>query len=239
MLSPAEIAFATLIVFVGSTLQGSIGFGMGLLASPVLILIDERLVPAPILLSTLCLTTFLIWRERHAIDVRGLKWAVLGRIGGTILAGTVLAVLPTDRMALLFGVLILSGVAMTASGLRLQPIPSVMASAGALSGIMGTIASVGGPPMALIYQHSTGARIRATMSSFFWIGTILSLIALRVVGRFGVDEMRLTAIMLPGLFVGFFASGWTARFVDGGYFRLAVLTVAGLTGLLVIVRQLL
>ena len=237
MPSPAEIAFATLIVFAGSTLQGSIGFGMGLLASPLLILIDERFVPAPILLSTFCLTTFLVWREWHAIDLSGLKWALVGRIGGTVLAATVLAVLPTDRMALLFGILILSGVAMTASGLRLQPVPPVMAGAGALSGIMGTIASVGGPPMALIYQHSTGARIRATMSSFFWIGTVLSLIALRLVGRFGEDELWLTAIMLPGLVAGFFASGSTARFIDGGYLRPAVLTVAGLTGLLVIVRQ--
>jgi uncharacterized membrane protein YfcA len=83
MLSPVEIALASLIVFVGATLQGSIGFGMGLLVSPVLILIDERFVPAPILLSTFCLTTFLAWRERHAIDLNGLKWAVLGRIGGT------------------------------------------------------------------------------------------------------------------------------------------------------------
>ena len=33
-----------------------------------------------------------------------------------------------------------------------------------------------------------GAVSRATMSSFFWIGTVMSLVALRLVGRFGEDE---------------------------------------------------
>ena len=62
---------------VGSTLQGSVGFGMGLLASPILVLIDQRFVPAPLLLSILCLTTLLTLRERRAIDVMGLRWAVV------------------------------------------------------------------------------------------------------------------------------------------------------------------
>ena len=84
-------------MFVGSTVQGSIGFGMGLLASPILILIDERFVPAPILLSSWVLTTFLVLRERQAIDLVGLRWAVAGRVAGTSVAGVVLAVLPTDR----------------------------------------------------------------------------------------------------------------------------------------------
>ena len=49
---------------------------MGLFASPILILIDERFVPAPILLATWVLTTFLILRERHAIDTQGLAKCV-------------------------------------------------------------------------------------------------------------------------------------------------------------------
>jgi uncharacterized membrane protein YfcA len=142
-------------------------------------------------------------------------------------------------MATVFGTLVLIGVAMSLSDLKLEPTRSVVFVAGMLSGIMGTIASIGGPPMALVYQHASGSRLRATLSAFFWLGTVLSLVALRVVGRFGAEEVRLTLIILPGLLVGTMVSRWTSQFVDRGYTRAVVLTVAGLAGSAVIVRQLL
>lgn len=40
-----ELVLASITVLVGSTLQASVGFGMGLLASPILILLDSRFVP--------------------------------------------------------------------------------------------------------------------------------------------------------------------------------------------------
>jgi hypothetical protein len=238
-LSWADIIIANATVLVGSTLQGSIGFGLGLFASPILIFIDPGFVPAPILLATVMLTTVLGLRERYSVDISGLSWAVVGRVSGTVVAATVLTVLPGEHMATVFGTLVLIGVAMSLSDLKLEPTRSVVFVAGMLSGIMGTIASIGGPPMALVHQHATGPRLRATLSAFFWFGTTLSLVALRVVGRFGAEEVRLTLIILPGLLVGTMVSRWTSQFVDRGYTRAVVLTVAGLAGSAVIVRQLL
>ena len=238
-MSWVEILIASLTMFVGSTLQGSIGFGMGLLASPILILIDVRFVPAPILLLTTVLTTFLVWRERHAVDIGGLRWALTGRVVGTFVAGTVLAVLPADLMAVVFGFLVLAGVSMSLSGLRLAPTRGVLVGAGLVSAIMGTIASIGGPPMALVYQNAEGPRLRATMSAFFWVGTLMSLTALRLVGRFGLEEVRLAALLLPSMMLGLAMSRLTASLVDRGYTRVGVLSVAGVTGVIVILRQLL
>ena len=226
-------------MFVGSTVQGSIGFGMGLLASPILILIDERFVPAPILLSSWVLTTCLILRERQAIDLVGLRWAVAGRVAGTFVAGIVLAVLPTDRVTIVFGGLVLVGVAMSVSGLQLTPQRWILVGAGTLSAVMGTIASIGGPPMALVYQHVHGARLRATMSSFFWIGTVMSLVTLRLVGRFGAEEVRLALVILPAMVAGLIVSKWTATRVDRGYTRPLVLALAAAAGVTVILRELL
>ena len=237
-MSYLDIALCSLTVLVGATLQGSIGFGMGLFASPILILVDERFVPAPILLSTWVMTTFLIFRERHAIDVGGLRWAVVGRAVGTLAAATLLMFLPRDRMPLMCGIIVLVGVAMSLSGLRFHPSRSVLVGAGAMSAVMGTVASIGGPPIALVYQHGTGARLRATMSSFFWIGTAMSLVVLRVMGRFGKDEVYLTLVILPGVLIGVIASHWTLAVVDRGFVRPVVLTLAAVAGLAVIVRQL-
>ena len=211
---------------------------MGILASPILALINPRLVPAPVLLSTLVLTSLLTIRDRHAIDFGGLRWAVTGRVMGTFVAATVLVSLPEDQMVFLFGGLVLLGVGMSVSGLRVLPFRSSLLIAGALSGLMGTVASIGGPPMALLYQDARGDRLRGTMSGFFWIGTIVSLVALRLIGRFGAEEISLALVMLLGVLIGFFVSRRTTAFIDRGYTRYAVLTVAGVTGVMVVLRQL-
>ena len=236
-MSPGEILTVVLTVLFGATLQGSVGFGMGLLASPILILIDPRFVPGPILLSTTVLTVLLVYRERTAIDFHGIQWAMVGRLFGTLLASAILLVVSADQLVLLIGVFILSAVGMSLSGFRFDPIRPVLVVAGMLSGLLGTVASVGGPPMALVYQHAAGARIRSTMSGFFLLGTILSLGALWYVGRFGAHEIQLTLVMLPSVLTGFVLSKWTAVYVDRGYVRPAVLSVAAGAGLLVIIRQ--
>ena len=235
-MSPFDILFVLLCSTVGFTLQGAVGFGMGILGSPILLLIDPRLVPGPILASTMVFTTLLTLRERRAIDLGGLRWAVAGRAAGTIPAAALLAVLPSEQLSLLFGGIVLFAVAISICGLHVEPRPVSLLVGGALSGIMGTIAAIGGPPMALLYQHAPGARVRGTLSSLFLVGTILSLAALVLVGRFGRAELRLTLVLVPGALFGFVVSRRIASRLDQGYTRPAVLTMAAIAGLIVVVR---
>ena len=235
-MSPFDTFLVMLCSVVGFTLQGAVGFGMGILGSPLLILIDTRLVPGPILASTMVFTTLLTLRERRAIDRGGLRWAVIGRAAGTVPAAALLAVLPSEQLSLLFGGVVLFAVAISISGLQVEPRPVSLLVGGTLSGMMGTIAAIGGPPMALLYQHATGARVRGTLSSLFLAGTIISLAALVLVGRFGRDELELTLALLPGALFGFVVSRRIASRLDQGYTRPAVLTVAAVAGLVVVVR---
>ena len=235
-MSPFNTLLVMLCSAVGVTIQGAVGFGMGILGSPILLLSDTRLVPGPVLASTMVFTTLLTVRERRAVDLDGLRWAVTGRAAGTIPAATLLAVLPSEQVSLLFGVIVLLGVSRSISGLHVEPRPLSLLAGGVLSGIMGTIASIGGPPMALLYQHAPGARVRGTLSSFFLVGTIISLAALSLVGRFGRDELRLTVALLPGALFWFVVSRRIASRLDRGYTKRAVLATATVAGLIVVVQ---
>ena len=235
-MSPVDILLVLVCSTVGFTLQGAVGFGMGILGSPILLLIDARLVPGPILASTMVFTTLLTLRERRAVDVGGLRWAVAGRAAGTIPAAALLAVLPSEQLSLLFGGIVLFAVAISISGLHVEPRPMSLLVGGALSGIMGTIAAIGGPPIALLYQHAPGARVRGTLSSLFLVGTVISLAALALVGRFGRAELQFTLALLPGALFGFVVSRRIASRLDRGYTRSAVLTIAAVAGLVVVVR---
>jgi hypothetical protein len=121
---------------------------------------------------------------------------------------------------------------------RFEPGPRTLFGAGVLSGFMGTASSIGGPPMALVYQHGPGDRLRATLGMYFVAGGVMSLSALAVVGRFGPIEAWLGAALVPGIALGFTVSSRLKGLVDRGYTRPAVLTVAVAMGLSVIIRQL-
>ena len=66
--------------------------------------------------------------------------------------------------------------------------------AGALSGFMGTIVSIGGPPIALLYQNESGPSLRGTLSAFFVVGVALAIIGLCAVRTFRRTEALLSAL---------------------------------------------
>ncbi len=226
------------MVTIGATLQGSVGFGLGLFSVPLLVLIDPRFVPGPLLFSSIALTVLLTHRERAAVLFKDIKWAVGGRLLGIVAAAAALELVPGRQIGILFGILVLAAVGLSASGWRLAVTPKSLFGAGILSGFMGTAVSIGGPPMALLYQHETGARIRGTLSAFFLIGVSLSLVGLHVIGRFGWAEVLIALSLVPGILLGFAVSRRLTHVLDRGHVRRAVLVVSAASALAVLVRQL-
>ncbi len=232
-----EFAAASGVVLAGALVQGSVGFGLGLVAAPLLLLIDTRFIPGPLLTASAVLTVFLTRREWRSINFGDLKWALSGRIVGVAVALMVLVIVPTDYISLAFGILVLAAVGMSASGIHLMPRPSLLVTAGALSGFMGTTVSIGGPPMALVYQAVSGPRLRGTLSAYFTVGVTLSLIGLRIIGRYGRTEILMALGLLPGILVGFWMSQHTAGMLDKGYTRVGVLVVSTIAAVVAILRQ--
>lgn len=139
----------------------------------------------------------------------------------------------------MLGVLVLLLVGMSLSGMHVKPTLGTLLVAGTVSGFAGTIASVGAPPMAIVYQNAKGPRIRGTLSAFFVIGVVMSLAALVLVGRYGYVEISYALRILPGLLLGLFLSRRMAVVLDRGYTRRAVLGFSALGGIVLILRQML
>ena len=218
-------------------MQGTIGFGLALVLAPVLALLDPSLVPGTVLVTTAVLPALSLWRERGSVDWAGLRWALVGRLPGTLLGLWVVATLPPRGLALTVGVVVLGAVALSVA--RWQPVPSPRAllAAGFVSGVTGTATSVGGPPIALVYQRASGPQVRATLSGFFVVGVLLSIVGLAATGALARREVAVAALLLPFLAVGFLASGPLRRHVDAARTQPAVLVLCAVSALVLIVRN--
>lgn len=235
-MSWTEFAIASSVVALGSMIQGSIGFGVNVVAGPVLVIIDPSLVPGPALVVAFALTVLVAVRERAATDLAGFGWVFAGRVPGTVAGALAVAALPERGLAIVLATAVLLAVAVRAGGWQVTRTPRILAGAGAVSGVMGTVSSIGGPPIALLYAEERGARVRGTLSSIFAVGAAFSIVVLAVVGRFGMTELRVSALLLPAVLVGFVLSRFTVRLLDRGYIRPAVLALCALSAIAALVR---
>lgn len=230
------MTLALVIVAVGATVQGTIGFGQALIAAPLLLLVDPRLVPGPITLTAAALNLLMLTRDRGHADHAGLPWAVAGLVPGTVVAYFALSTLSDSALAVAGAVIVLVGVGLSAGGLHVAVSRPNLGLAGLVSGFMGTTAGIGGPPIALVYQRAGGPALRATLSRFFVAAATISLVALVPAGRLGRFELLAGAAMVPGAVAGFLlAPALHGRF-DARHTRTAVLVISAASAIAVLVR---
>jgi uncharacterized membrane protein YfcA len=237
-ISVAAFAFLLVMVALGALIQGSIGFGLGFAAAPAMTLIRPEAVPATLLILTIPMVVIIALRERNSIDVRGFLLITAGRIPGTLAGVLILVAVPASLLAVVLGLLILAGVTMSVVGTRFKLRARNQLGAGLISGIMGTAAGIGGPPVALVYQDRPGAELRSTLSLAFVVGVIMSLVALAIAGKVEEWHVLFALELLPGLLLGLLASNFAAPFLDKRWLRPAVLTFAAVSAVVVIVKVL-
>lgn len=227
----------SVVVFAGACLQGAGGVGFGMFVAPILALWRPELVPGPLLVLGGLLALMSALRERNAIDFHGLRYALAGRIPASFVGGLAFAVLPLALLSTVFAVLILAAVGLSVIGWRVQSSPRNLFVAGLASGFMGTITSVGAPPMAIVMQHIPPAQLRATIGAFFVVGALISVLALVWVGRFGWTEFNYGIALLVPLLAGFAVSNRLVGRLGRAHIRAIVLGMSAAASAALLLMQ--
>ncbi len=205
--APWMLLIVWVVVMAAAIVQAGLGMGFGLTSAPLLAVIDPVLVPAPTLLLGLATATWGAFAERKAINWTEVRIAAAARAGGSVLAALVLVQLADqDTFSLVFGLLIALAVLLVITGRRLPFTMVSLSSMGAISGFMGTITSVGAPPLALVYQGRPAATSRPTLAAFFAIGCAISLIVLFANGWADTRDLALALFMSIPMMCGLLVS---------------------------------
>lgn len=237
-LDAAGFAVMFLVVTVGAAIQGTVGFGANLLAAPVLAVIEPEALPATLMLLVFVLSVPMVLRERHGVDWQAVRWLTIGRVPGAVIGSLVVVAVTADTLSVLAGLAVLLAVATSLMRATVPVTRATTIATGMVSGAMGTATSIGGPPVALLYQHREGPRLRATLAAAFGCGIVLSLAAVAVAGAVAGWHLALAFALLPGTALGMVASGRLTHRVDGAWLRPIVLALAATVALVAVVRGL-
>lgn len=191
-----------LIVILGILVQARIGIGFALLSAPILFMINPSFMPGPILILGFTLSCLLFLNERQSLSLRLVLPAILARFPGAWCGVLLLAYLPQWLLGLAIGVSLLFASLLTFINISVTLNKKNLFIAGFLSGFSGTITSIGGPIMALIYQNQAPHITRQALIAFFLIGTPISIVLLAVAGEISLEAYALSVKMLPGVLIG-------------------------------------
>lgn len=235
-LSLLTMIAANVVMAIASMLQAAVGIGLALLAVPLLALLDARLVPGPMLLAGSVLALTSACRERQAMDVTSFGLALLGMALGTIVGAVALRALRPVPLDKVFAILVLLAVALSVSGWRIRPTRPVLFAGGSAAGVMGTMVGIHGPPIALVLQHARPEQARAMLGAFFFVAYIWSVVALAMFGLFGVLQVQLAAVLLPGVVAGLCLAPLLVGYLNPARLRVAILSISTLSAVFLLLH---
>ena len=231
----AALAASAAVLFAGGALQGVAGFGMGLIALPVLLraLPSETVVPLMTALAwAMNVQIFVkLWRDA---DLRVIAVFLLGACVGTQLGVYIPALVPPRIFQIAVGVLIcLSGLAIW-KGWRVS-LKSVFArsAVGGLSGALGASISLSGPPIA-IFMTAGGVPKNVFRSSTALYFLLLNTVTLFTFGARGALDSRFLSLLtwlLPPLVLGTACGVRLGGRVPEAKFRAVVIVLIFVSGL--------
>lgn len=236
---PWILAVAFVITVVAGLVQGTIGFGLAVVSVPVLSLLDRDLAPVPQLLIAFPMAVAMVWREWRHLDLSGVGWVLVGRVPGAFLGVVLLKAFSEASLDFLIAGLVLVGVVIFWSGVVVRLSPVTKLAAGVASGAMGLVASVGGPPLALLYRDVPGGTLRSSLNAIFAIGIVFSIVVRAATGEIAANDLKVAVFLLPAVFIGLWLSRFATERIEGPALKKAVLVVSALAASGLLLRSVL
>ena len=243
MVTGFELFFGLLIVVAAATVIGTVGFGFGLVAIPVLLLYLEpqQTVVVSNSLIGIIMAMVLMRTWRH-LKLRASIGLVIGGVAATPVGVLLLnsaspgALRMTIAIVVIFlGLLSLSKIQLPFAQRRLAG-----ATFGFLTSLANTTIGIGGP-LGAIYSMAQGWKaesVRAVLALFFLTSDIVAFVLYVATGLVGRDTLANIGVMTPGLFVGFAVSSFLANRINERVFRYAVVVVIVVAGSMTLLREL-
>lgn len=219
----AELVAVAVSAALAGALQSTLGFGASFTLVPALAVLAPELLPGAVIVAIVPLSALMIARDRRTIDAGAVGRVSLGRLPGIAAGGLVVAFLPSRWLTAVIAAVLLLAVGSVVGGWRLAVTRPREVLAGAVSGVTGTAAALGGPPLAVLYRESAGPVLRPTLAGVWLVGSVPVLLSLAAAGSLTARQATVGAGLGVAMVVGLTsAAPAVARLPDTALRRLVL-----------------
>jgi uncharacterized membrane protein YfcA len=226
---------AIVAVFLGGVCQGLTGFGFGLIVVPVLALAWDvkAAVVLGMLVGIVSLVPLLI-EVREQVRFRPVLALLAGTVAGTPVGVAMLVFVDADALKLWVAAVVICLALLFPFNqrVRLRNRSLGMALAvGTISGLLRGSTSMGGPPIAfyLLGSDEGAENFRTTFLAYLLPATTMALTGFLIAGKVTPEVLAVSAVSLPGLFLGLRLGASVRHGVPPRSFQTIVLGILVLT----------
>jgi len=226
------------LVIVAALLAGVSGFGLGIVAVPLLLLAGFSLpfIVTAVLLISLATRVSVVWRLRRSINHRRVAVLTVAAVPGLLVGALFLRSVDGDVLRVIVGATIALAAAGLAFAERYPPrsrLRGMNAAAGFAGGVLGTSTSLTGvPPALLLTRRGIPTKtFLADLATYFVLTSLIGLCVLVLNRKFSQDGAEAFLWWLPGVVVANLVGTSVALRLPLKTFRSLVLVLAFIAGL--------
>ena len=228
------------IVFLAALLQTTSGFGFALMAMPLVALVIGVKAAAPLVaLVGFTLYAVNLVRYRRGFDRRVLLPLAAAAALGVPVGVWALGNLDEDIVKSVLGVLLILYALYSLWRPQAAPLRSDLWAwpAGFLAGVLGGAFNTPGPPVIVYGNLKQWPRdlFRSTLQALFLFSSSLVIVTHAVAGNLTRATWLSYLLLVPALLLGVWAGAWVDRHISNQHFRVLVLALIFVTGVLLLI----
>lgn len=220
------LIWLALITLGAATVNGALGYGFSSITVPLALLftVSRVLNPALVLVEVaINLHVLFVNRRSAGTAIRRVATIILGLVPGVVLGSFFLASLSPDLAKLVTYVVLLPMILVQAAGLR-RPLRSERAIGlpfGTGLGLLYSITTISGPPLAVFFNNQGYARqdFRASLAVVRVAESSLTAVSYLVLGLITPASVALVPGIAPSVLIGVPLGAWLIRRIDAETFR--------------------
>ncbi len=241
MTDPFHIVMAgTLITLLSGVIQGTFGFGFGLVSIPLLSLFlpAKDVVPAMLLHGTL-LNIMVISESWREIRIGRLWPLFIAGLLGIPIGTWLLRVIDPGHLRVVVGGVVIISAAILATGYRvpLKNERATLLPTGFVSGILNGAITMSGPPVVLFLanQNTPHRTFRASLVAYFLFLNIFTIPAYIIGDLLTAPALHISLNLVVGTIIGTSLGIYMSKKIHERAFRLIALAIVAISGLLSLV----
>lgn len=241
-LSVLELAVSALMLFAGSTVLSTVGFGIGMTTTPVmLLLLEPQTVVVVVNTVSLALFVLIIYQTRSEVSPREVSRLVVAGLMGVPVGVFVLSSASAGALRISITALIILVTLAVAFNLR-GPVPRsnlVGPVVAFVVAVLLTSLGIGGPLMALFLLSRGWPRhaVRGSLSLFFLAVEAAGVVGYGVAGLFTAERVALIIVVTLPALLGFGLATVLLRRMNERLFQHAVVVVILATSAMVLAKE--
>ncbi len=220
------MSFLTPITFLAAVVNGALGYGFSSITVPLALLFTtSRILNPALVIVEVGINLYVLavnWRGASAA-VRRVSTIVIGLVPGVIVGSLFLASVSSDVVKLITYAVLLPLILLQAGGLR-RPLRSERAVGlpfGAGVGLLYSVTTISGPPLALMFNNQGYAKrdFRASLAVVRVAESSLTAVAYLLLGLYTPESFALLPSIVPAVLLGIPLGTVLIRTIDAETFR--------------------